>query len=43
VVTPLGHLSQSGNCLLAFNFDEGRQIKDAGDHNEEFKKIFMKK
>jgi hypothetical protein len=52
-VTPLGHLTQSMNCPVAFNYtyeslfyearvsiDEGRQRKEAKDHNKEFKKIF---
>jgi hypothetical protein len=53
-VSPLGHLIQSGNCPPAFNYtyeslfyearvDEGRQIKEAKDHNEEFKKIFLER
>jgi hypothetical protein len=49
-VTPFGHLIQSGNCSLPFNytydslfyeakvsFDEGRQLKEAEEHNEELK------
>jgi ribonuclease HI len=52
-VTPLGHLTQSGSCPPAYDytyeslfygaFNEGRQIKEAEDHNEEFKKIFQER